>query len=162
MVLFVVIVNVMTNHNHIFDLMNGFISETFDHLLEEVGSDLESQGSTNGKSLLPSEKILIFLFFLAGNSLYRVKNYAHDIGYSTIFNAIRSCIDVFYDHFVEKYIKLPTEEQASHEADLFHSSSGFPKVIWGALGKFTWVLKLSIVNEMITLDTFFVFQMALI
>ncbi len=104
-------------------------------LLEDVGPHLEGQGSTNGKSLLPCEKILIFLFFLAGNSLYRVKNYAHDIGYGTIVNTIHACIDVLYDNFVGTYIKLPTEDQAKREAELFHSSSGFPKVIWSALGR---------------------------
>ena len=111
------------------------ISETFDLLMDEVGPLLEGQGSSNGKSLLPREKVLIFLFFLAGNSLYRVKNYAHDIGHGTIFNAIKSCMTVIFDHLVPRYIMLPTPEQALQESQLFHASSGFPKVIWAALGK---------------------------
>ncbi len=102
--------------------------------MNEIGDHLEGQGSSNGKSLLPSEKVLIFLFFLGGNSLYRVKNYAHDIGYGTIVNAIRACINVVFDNLVPKYIKLPTPAQAQYESELFHAASGFPKLIWGALG----------------------------
>ncbi len=103
--------------------------------MDEVGEHLSGQGSTNGKSLCPQEKGLIFLFYLAGNSLLRIKKYAHDVAMGTIVNAIYKCIDTFFTVLVPKYITLPSPEQARRESELFHESSGFPKIIWAAIGK---------------------------
>ncbi len=102
--------------------------------MHEVKPHLEGPGSTNGRSLVPEEKVLLFLFFLAGNSLYRIKSYAHDIGIGTIVNALKACIDVFHSHLVPRFINLPTPQQAQYECDLFHATSGFPRIIWAALG----------------------------
>ncbi len=114
--------------------------------MDEVGGHLVGPGSTNGKSLSPQEKVLIFLFYLAGNSLLRIKKYAHDIGMGTIVNAIRKCIDVFYEVLVPTYIRLPTPEQAKMESELFHDSSGFPKIIWAAIGNVNILKSNSMLN----------------
>ncbi len=115
-------------------MTRGILSGTFELLMKEIRPYMEGPGSTNGKSLMPEEKVLLFLFFLAGNSLYRIKSYAHDIGIGTIVTAIKACTDIFYDNLVPKFIRLPTEEQARHECELFHATSGFPKIIWAAIG----------------------------
>ena len=111
-------------------------SDTFDAILTEIIDELPVGASSNGKSLAPVERLLIFLFFLAGNSLYWIKKYSHSASYGTIVNAIHQCLDACYKKLVPKFITLPTNEQAKVEAALFHEMSGFPPIIWSAIGNY--------------------------
>ncbi len=112
----------------------GFWLATFEIILAEVEDQLPPGLSTNGKSLSRRERLLVFLFFLAGNSLYWISTYGHWISHGTVVNVIHQCIQALYIRLVPKYVRLPTEAEAKTEAMLFNEMSGFPPIIWSAIG----------------------------
>ena len=86
-------------------------------------------------SLSAQERVLIFLFYLAGNSVYWITRYGHWVSHGTVVNCIHQCLQAFHGKLVGKYIQLPDHEQARKEAALFHEQSKFPPIIWAAIGK---------------------------
>jgi hypothetical protein len=106
---------------------------TFKKLVDEIGPHFVQQGSVNGKSLQPVEKILLFMLYLSGDKFYWDQEYSHEISKSAALQAIKQCVSIFFDVFVPSYIKMPTPDQAKKEARLFSQNSAFPPVIFAAI-----------------------------
>ncbi len=106
---------------------------TFDELVSRVQAFLRPGLSRNGKSLRPNERVMVFVVYLATNSVFWFKKFSYGISKSTVWNCIHECIDAFMETFVADNIQLPNRIQALQEAQLFHDMSGFPKICWSAL-----------------------------
>jgi hypothetical protein len=89
--------------------------------------------SSNGKSITPKERMLVFLFFASGSLFNNHASYAHGMSYGAIVESIDICINVLHKYLVPNYIRLPTQSEAKEEAELFHQASGFPALVWGAV-----------------------------
>ncbi len=110
-----------------------YILGTFNLLLSEVEGWFSPGRSNNGRSISPKERILIFLMFLASNSLGWISRYGHEMSAGAVHGCIHTCINVFSRLFVKKYVKLPTEDQAKHEALEFNRLSNWPPISWSAV-----------------------------
>ena len=72
-------------------------------------------------------------------------SYAHNISYGAIVQSIEIVIEAIHDNFVNAWIRLPTSREALDEAAQFNLKSGFPPLIWGAIGKSQLVSKLVVI-----------------
>lgn len=109
--------------------------DCFWELVQKVAPFYDRQGmSTNGKSLIPAEKILIFLHWASGDirSQFAVLTFNYSAG--TIKQAVHETIDAMMKSFVSEEISLPDENEARAEAALFKARSpGFPELAWCGL-----------------------------
>ncbi len=110
-----------------------FFAATFAVLLEEVQGWFSPGMSTNGKSLVPKERILVFLMFCAGNNLGWISRYGHEMSAGAVHSCIHTCITIFSRMLVPRYVKLPTAEQSKKEALDFQRISTFPPIAWAAV-----------------------------
>ena len=78
---------------------------------------------------------MIYSLLLSGgnDSFQRLAGRSLGLSQSSIKKACGVCIDIFFDHFVPKFIVLPTREEALREAMLFNERSGFPAIAWAAI-----------------------------
>ena len=103
------------------------VSKKAFHVLCDLIRDELPQGrSNNGRSLLPEERVLVFLFS-AGTSISMFNAaYAHGMSEGTINNCINQVMKAIIKVVVPKYITLPTSEEAHAEAKLFQERGNFP------------------------------------
>ena len=106
----------------------------FEHMLEQVQHDFPRQGmSTNGKSLIPAEKLLLFMYYITGDVPSHHHIMAADLGLGTLNNAIHETIQVLYDKLVPLYVQLPKNGEGEAEGRLFSAKSGWPlQNLWAA------------------------------
>ena len=116
-----------------FQRMFRMSRNTFNRVLHMVAPHLPQGTSSNGMSITPEERLLVFLHWAGSGTTNLHGSYAHDMGEGTVYNCIDSVIEALYEHVAPEQIVLPTEEQARREADLFHAKSRFPRLIWGAI-----------------------------
>jgi hypothetical protein len=62
------------------------LPETFESLFQEVKEFLPIGRSTNGKNLLPQEKLLTFLWYAGSNSTFSHGEYAHEMSFGSCWN----------------------------------------------------------------------------
>ena len=100
--------------------------KVFNHILELIRDELPIGNSPNHQSLLPEERLLIFLF-TAGTSISNFNAaYAHNVSEGTINNCLKEVMDAIEKVIVPKYITLPTTAEAMEEARLFQDRHNFP------------------------------------
>ena len=103
-------------------------------LLDMIEPYLPQGNSSNGMSIKPIERLLVFLYWSGSGSSSLHMGYAHDMAEGTIWECIDSIIDVLYDVVVPQLIQLPDENEARRQANLFHDKSrGFPRIVFGAI-----------------------------
>ena len=107
----------------------------FNRLAEILSPHLLPGNSLNGRSLLPEERILVFLWFAGTGSTNIHSSISHNISKTSIHNAIYQVIDALYTILKPQFLVLPTIEEQRREADLFHQRSGFrfPPIAYGAI-----------------------------
>ena len=105
----------------------------FGKLLYMIEPYLPQGNSSNGMSIKPIERLLVFLYWTGSGSSSLHSGYAHNMSEGTIWNCIDSIIDVLYDVVVPQLIQLPDENEARRQANLFHAKSGFPRLVFGAI-----------------------------
>ena len=89
--------------------------------------------STNRRSLVPEEKLLLFLYFISGDIPSHHHRMSADISLGCLNESIHESVNVLFDHIVPRYIKLPNNPQGRAEARLFSLKSGWPvENIWAA------------------------------
>ena len=98
--------------------------ETFEHLLEAVGPQLEHRTQRN-RTLTARQQLLVFLHFLGTNSFCHVMHLCHGISTSTVWNVI--------DRVTPAILSLRRElicwpKQPLRIASKFHGIAGFPCV----------------------------------
>ena len=98
-----------------------------------VAPHLPPGRSSNGMSITPEERLLVFLHWAGSGSTNLHGSYAHDMGEGSVYNCVDSVIEALYEHVAPNHIVLPTEEQARREAELFTNKSNFPPIVWGAI-----------------------------
>ena len=76
-----------------------YFSGTFNQLLDEVEGWFSPGRSNNGRSITPKERILIFLMFLASNSLGWISRYGHEMS----AGAIHSCIHYLHHCVIQSF-----------------------------------------------------------
>ena len=100
--------------------------KAFHVLVDLIRDELPAGRSNNGRSLLPEERVLVFLFS-AGTSISNFNAaYAHGMSEGTIHNCIDQVMKAICKIVVPKYITLPTSEEAREEAKLFQERGNFP------------------------------------
>ena len=103
-------------------------------LLEEIREFLPVGSSVNGKSLVPEEMLLIYLWYHTGNSFVRHDKRSHSCSHGSICKSIDLVIRAFHEstierkNFVHRQVRLPTPEEALKEAMDFQEKSNFPPV----------------------------------
>ena len=104
-------------------------------LHDMISHNYEAVGSNNGKSLTSMEKLLIFLVHVGGNIDAVYGRLTHNTHKSTCRRAVKDTINAIHKTLVKElnYIRLPTEQEARHEARLFSQKSGFPEIAWCAI-----------------------------
>ena len=107
----------------------------FKKLLEDYGHLLPPGLSTNGKSILPSERLLAYLYFLGTNLQYYHSGTNHGLSEGATAESISAVNEVLFNYLVPDYLKVPSQEEAKAEAKLFGELAEFPEIIWGAIGK---------------------------
>ena len=120
---------------------------TIDNLVKELEPHLLSQGSVNGHSLCILERIMIFLHWASVgasiSSLAMTFNCSYgviDESIAKVIVALNASTDETGPSFVKKNMKCPEGEEALDSATWFNWISGFPKLIWGAIGKLKLLL----------------------
>ena len=99
------------------------------------------------------ERLVIFLFNASGNTPERHDLNSHAISYGARSQSISKIIDALHaalpggESFVQRNIKLPTEEQARRQARLFFELSGFPRdypegMVWATIDGTVSILQL--------------------
>ena len=101
-------------------------------LLEEIREFLPIGSSVNGKSLLPEEMLLMFLWYHTGNSFVRHDKRSHSCSHGSICKSNDLVIRAFHEstidrkNFVHRQVRLPTPTEALEEAHDFQQKSSFP------------------------------------
>lgn len=104
----------------------------FDHLENFLSPMLAGVGSSNGKSLQPREKLLVFLAFVGHNLNYITISGMFEISMGSVSNIIHQVIQVLFVHRKE-FIRLPTAREARTSADKFSRLSGFPPLLFAIM-----------------------------
>ena len=107
--------------------------EIFKKLLEEYGQYLPPGLSTNGKSIMPSERLLAYLYFLGTNLQYYHSGTNHGLSEGGTAESISAVNEVLFNYLVPDYIRDPTPAEAREEARLFGELADFPPIIWGSI-----------------------------
>ena len=115
---------------------------SLDELVKQLEPHLLSQGSVNGHSLCVLERVMIFLHWASVgasmSSLAMTFNCSYgviDESIAKVITALNASDDATGPSFVSKYMTCPEGEDALNSAEWFHFISGFPKLVWGAIGK---------------------------
>ncbi|XP_068742103.1 putative nuclease HARBI1 [Montipora capricornis] len=98
--------------------------ETFEHLLEAVGPQLEHR-TWRKRALMVREQLLVFLHFLGTNSFYHVMHLCHGISTSMVWNVIDRITPAILS-LRHKLICWP--KQPLRITPKFHDIAGFPCV----------------------------------
>jgi hypothetical protein len=124
--------------DHVFRHYFRMEKTTFHSLMEEVLPDFPpTPGSVNGRSISPKERMLCFLLFLAGDKTTWDQEFCNEFSKGSIDKSNKLCINVLFDGFVGRHIRLPTREEAIKEAKLFCLASDFPApIIFAAIGMY--------------------------
>ena len=118
-----------------FQRFTGLTRPDFARLEQLVTPHLPQGLSTNGQSLLPVERLLVFLNWARTGCTNLQGAYNHGISEGSHSNCIDTVIDAMFDNVVDQLIVLPDEQEARREADLFHQASGFqfPRIAFAAI-----------------------------
>ena len=119
-------------NERIFQRIFGMTRSTFTKFFALIEDNIEVGQSTNGRNILPIERVLIFFWWTRACSSALHDAISHDVSEGTIWKSIDIVIDAIYK-VVPDLIKLPTEEQALKEAKTYQSKNGFPPIAWGAI-----------------------------
>ena len=108
---------------------------TFRKLLKIVEPHLPPGSSVNGYSLIPEERLLLFLHWASADSFIGHQCFQFRLGHGTSDGNLHMVIDALMKSVVPDYIKLPTEEEARATAQDYHDRSGgvFPLVGFGSV-----------------------------
>ena len=118
--------------------------ETFDALMTTLGPFIPAGRSNNGKSLLPIEKLLVFLYCMGSNSFVIHSGTNLDVSEGTVFNCVNQVLEACFKseegqkHFVDNEIYLPEEAEALDNGREFLKRSknfppNFPPMFFGSL-----------------------------
>ena len=107
--------------------------EISEKIYQEICMQLPPGLSSNGKSIHPRERFLIYLFHIGHNTTQSVESYSHDISKGVIWKSIKKVNEVMFHHFVPKYLKFSTPEEAEESAKKFQDDGFGAKVIWACL-----------------------------
>ena len=111
-----------------------------DKLVKELEPHLSSQGSVNGHSLCVLERVMIFLHWASVGASISSLGMTFNCSYGVIDESITKVIKALVSRddtetsFISRNMKFPEGEQALDSATWFNWISGFPKLIWGAIG----------------------------
>ena len=97
-----------------------------------IESDIDVGESTNGKNILPIERVLMFFWWTRACSNPIHDSITHDISDGSVYKSIDMVIEAIFKQ-VPSLIQLPSEEEAFKEARLFQSRTGFPPIAWAAI-----------------------------
>ena len=98
---------------------------TFDALYKILEKHIFFGRSTNGKNILPKEKLLVFLYVAGGNSYISYAGDSLGISDGSIVNCIRDVTAAFYEvdesdeekrNFIQKFIQIPSADLAKRYA----------------------------------------------
>ena len=117
---------------------------TFERLYGELEPFIKVGRSVNGKSLLPKEKLLVFLYCMGSNCFVVHGGTALDVSEGTIMMCVNHIIEACYKGtneqkcFIEREIYMPSREEAMQNAEEFLKKSknyppGFPPIFFGSL-----------------------------
>ena len=110
--------------------------DTFNVFADQVRDRFNSPGSTNGKSILPEEKLLHFLFYFGRMDDSVSAAWSQNVSHTAMMNAVKEVIDILNPqdnqsiNFCDENIFLPSEDMARREALNFSAASGFPPLLW--------------------------------
>ena len=107
--------------------------ETFTKLLSEMEHHLPIGRSGNGRSIIPKERLLMFLFYAGGDIRHRHGAFSYNAGKSAVDENCRIVLEAIFNNLVDKYICLPNYEEAKNESVLFSLRSGYPQIVAAAL-----------------------------
>jgi hypothetical protein len=79
------------------------------------------------------EKLLVYLEYLGTGEEGWLSSKGNGISKTTFVNVVNNVTDALFTHFVPRYIRLPTRQQARREAREFHRISGFPAIGYMAI-----------------------------
>ena len=116
-----------------FQRIFGVSRPNYDRLATLVCPHLPPGLSTNGKSLTPDERLLVFLNWARTGNTNIQSEFCHGISEGAVHDSLVKVIDAMYTHVCPQLIKLPNETEARHEADLFYNCSGFPRIAFAAI-----------------------------
>ena len=122
-----------------FKAVMGMSKETFLKLEEEIGEFIPCGSSRNGKSLVPRERLMIFLWKMRGNTFIRHDEVTWNTSYGVIAQSVDKVLEAFFKdtrekkNFVERNIYLPNEEEAYAEAVEFNRRNKFPKIAYASV-----------------------------
>ena len=127
-----------------FKAMFRMTKETFDLLFTDLACNIHAGRSNNGKSLLPMEKFLVYLYAMGSNSFVIHTGTAMDISEGTVQKCIDDVLKACFKSsnerrcFVEREIYLPEREEALRNGRDFLKKSknyppGFPPIFFGSL-----------------------------
>ena len=112
-----------------------------DKLVKELNPHLLSQGSVNGHSLCVLERVMIFLHWASVGASMSSLAMSFNCSYGVIeesiakvIKALNASTDGTGPSFVKKNLYCPEGEEALDSATWFQWISGFPKLVWGAIG----------------------------
>jgi hypothetical protein len=89
--------------------------------------------SVNGKNITPDERMLVFLMFAAGDKTVWDMEFTYEFSTGSVIKSNAMCIQILFENFVGRHVKMPTQEEAIKEAKLFSAASGFPPIVFGAI-----------------------------
>ena len=75
----------------------------------------------------------MFLFFAAADVPEKHCAFTFEMHPSTVDKNVRIVVQAMYESFVDKFIRLPSRDEAKREAVLFQSKSDFPKKVFCAV-----------------------------
>ena len=113
----------------------GMSRETFLALYEDVKDYLPVGRSTNGKSLLPVERLMYFLKYFCKNELTVCAAYSNDVSPGALSENIGIMVEALNPkcgpNFCKRHIYLPSTVKSQWEAMQFHEKYGFPPLVIG-------------------------------
>lgn len=107
--------------------------ETFAIFVEELRPFLPPGASPNRKSLSVEERLLMFLFFASGDIPEKHAAFTYEMAPSTVDKNVRFVVEAMYASFVDKFIRLPSRDEAKREYRLFRNKSPFPCKVFCAV-----------------------------
>ena len=107
--------------------------KNFQKLLDLVEPHLPEGNSSNGLSIKPIERLLVFMYWSGTGSSSLHSGYAHAMSEGTVWNCIDSVLKVLYEEVVPQLIELPDGNEARRQAEIFHQKSKFPRIIYAAI-----------------------------
>ena len=106
--------------------------QTCAEFVVEMEPHLPIGRSGNGRSIIPKERLLMFLFYAGGDIRHRHGAFSFNAGKSAVDENCRIVLDAIFNNLVKKYISLPNYEEGKNESVLFSSRSGYPQIVVAA------------------------------